>query len=469
MGLTYRSAGVDIGAASRAKKRIQELAQRTHTDRVLTRSGLFGGAVSLPPARQLRRTGLTGCLGFLSSAGEDPAAIVDRCLASLPKGYQPAAFLDYLAASRLEPAAIEALVEGFARRLELAPRIPLIGGETAEMPRVFAPGAWEVVGALFALGEGGAGADLERACSVSRPCLVFSMDGVGTKTGLALAAGRTAGLALDIMHHSLNDILCQGAEGLAFLLYIGCHVRQEAALQPIVQQAQEAAQRLGLALLQVCITEKPQAYLPGQIDVCAAIAGLADAGRLLQGEAVREGDLLVGLASDGLHTNGYSLARRALLEEAGLGLDRHLAELGRTLGEALLEPHRNYAPAVLPLLRVEPCPVRVIAHITGGGLADNLDRVIPSGLRGEIHLSTWEVPPLFRLIQRCGGVPESDPAGRGMLETFNMGIGLVLVVEPGRRAEVLGSLGAAGERAVVIGEIVADSASSSGAKVRLRS
>jgi phosphoribosylformylglycinamidine cyclo-ligase len=322
------------------------------------------------------------------------------------------------------------------------------------------------VGALFALAEGVAGANLARAASYSQPCLVFSMDGVGTKTSLALAAGRTAGLAQDIIHHSLNDILCQGAGGLALLLYVGCHVREEDALQPLVRAAEEEARRLGLALLQMSIAEKPQVYLPGQIDVCAAIAGLADAGRLLQGEAVQEGDLILGLASNGLHTNGYSLARRALLERAGLRLDQHLAELGRTLGEALLEPHRNYAPAVLPLLPGKSSPVRAIAHITGGGLADNLGRVIPAGLGAEIRLGAWEVPALFRLIQRCGEVPESDPAGRGMLETFNMGIGLALVIEPGRREEVLRALSAAGERVMVLGQVVPAAPGGAGHKVR---
>jgi phosphoribosylformylglycinamidine cyclo-ligase len=294
------------------------------------------------------------------------------------------------------------------------------------------------------------------------------MDGVGTKTGLALAAGRTADLALDIIHHSLNDILCQGAEGLAILLYLGCAARDEAALQPIVRKAEEACKRLGLALLQVSVAVKPSVYLPGQVDVCAAIAGLTDAGRLLQGEAVREGDLLVGLASNGLHTNGYSLARRALLGKAGLRLHEQVPELGATLREALLEPHRNYAPAVLPLLADRDSPIRAVAHITGGGLADNLARVIPAGLGAEIERSAWEVPALFRLIQRCGEVPESDPAGRGMLETFNMGIGLVLVVEPGRVGEVLQALKTAGERALILGRIEQHAFGDSGARVRFR-
>lgn len=466
MGLSYRSAGVDIGAATQIKQHINELARRTYTGRVLTRPGLFGGAVSLRSTGTLKNASLTGSLGFLPGAVEEPAEVVERCLAGLPAGARPVAFLDYLAAGSLEPEAVQDLLQGFTRRLVRPPRVPLIGGETAEMPGVFNPGACEVVGALFALAKGTPGAGLARAASLSHPCLVFSMDGVGTKTRLALAARRTAGLALDIIHHSLNDILCQGAEGLGLLLYLGCRARDEAALQPIVRQAEEAARRQGLALLQVAIAVKPQVYQPGELDVCAAIAGLADAGRLLQGEAVREGDLLVGLASDGLHTNGYSLARRALLEQAGLRLDQQVPELQRTLGEALLAPHRNYAPAVLPLLAGQASPVRAVAHITGGGLADNLARVIPAGLGAQVRLGAWEVPALFRLIQRCGEVAESDPAGRGMLETFNMGIGLVLVIEPRRGGEVLQALSAAGERARVLGQIVPDASGGSGARVR---
>jgi phosphoribosylformylglycinamidine cyclo-ligase len=178
-----------------------------------------------------------------------------------------------------------------------------------------------------------------------------------------------------------------------------------------------------------------------------------DEKRLLQGGEVRAGDQLVGLASDGLHTNGYSLARRALLERAGLKLDGKAAELGVTLAEALLRPHRNYAPAVLPLLGGESPAVHAAAHITGGGLADNLARVLPEGLQAVVRLASWEVPPLFRLIQRCGEVPEQDPAGKGMYETFNMGIGLVLVVEPGKVDQVVRGLAAGGERAVLLGEV----------------
>jgi phosphoribosylformylglycinamidine cyclo-ligase len=465
MSLTYRSSGVDIEAAGKAKERIRALALRTHDASVVSRPGLFGGAVRLERGQA---PSLVGALGLMPDDGDggegEPAAVVERCLAGLPPGSRPIAFLDYVACAGLKPDAVERMVGGFADRLARPPRIPLIGGETAEMPGVLRPGRREVVGALFGVrlpeteASGGAG---------PRPCLVFSMDGVGTKTKLGVLARSTGGLALDIIHHSLNDILCLGAAGKALLFYVGCHRTDEELLAPFRDAAAQACARLGLSELEMKVAEKPATYLPGEIDICAAIAGAVDEERLLQGEAVRAGDALLGLASDGLHTNGYSLARRALLERASLKLEGRLQELGATLAEALLTPHRNYAPAVLPLLDERPSAIHAVAHITGGGLADNLARVLPAGLRGVVRLGSWEVPPLFRLIQRCGEVPERDPSGKGMYETFNMGIGLVLAVEAGKSEEVLRRLKAAGERAVPLGEVMAGRRGRAAARVDL--
>ena len=455
MSLTYRSSGVDIEAAGRAKGRIQALVRRTHGDSVVSRPGLFGGAVRLEDGQDPSH--LTGALGFFpDTTPEPPSRLVERCLAGLPPGSLPVAFLDYVASAGLEPGSVERLVEGFADRLA-GLRIPLIGGETAEMPGVLRAGTREVVGALFGIRPAGAGRAAiptgTAPTGAGRPCLVLSMDGVGTKTKLGVLARSTGGLALDIIHHSLNDILCLGAAGLGLLFYVGCHRREEELLAGFRDAATQACARLGLSVLAMQTTEKPGTYLPGEIDICAAVAGAVGEKRLLQGGEVRAGDVLVGLASDGLHTNGYSLARRALLERAGLKLDGRVAELGVTLAEALLRPHRNYAPAVLPLLGGEPSAVHAVAHITGGGLADNLARVLPEGLRAVVRLSSWEVPPLFRLIQRCGEVPEQDPAGKGMYETFNMGIGLVLAVESAKAEEVIRLLAAGGERAVPLGEV----------------
>jgi phosphoribosylformylglycinamidine cyclo-ligase len=185
------------------------------------------------------------------------------------------------------------------------------------------------------------------------------------------------------------------------------------------------------------------------------VAGLADARRVIQGADICEGDRLIGLTSSGLHTNGYSLARRALLDKAGYTLDRRFKELGKTLGEVLLEPHRNYAPAVLPLITGEHYGgIKGIAHITGGGLMENLIRILPAGLGADIRTSCWTVPPIFRLIQEAGKVPDFDPVGKGMFETFNMGIGLVLVAGKQQSTGLIRRLNRTGEQAVDIGCVV---------------
>jgi len=468
--LTYRAAGVDVEANNESNERIKSHVRRTHTDRVLTRAGLFGGALSLRGMEGgLSETCLVGSLGYSSGpeavagfgglGGPSAArtrALVSECRRKLTSRARPLAFLDYLAAEHLHPLQAEVLVGGFADALAgegaAGDPVPLIGGETAEMPSTFQRGAWEVVGALFGLGPGGAG--LGGLSGLAHPVLVFTMDGVGTKTRLAVQVRRTGTLALDILHHSLNDILCQGAQGLGVLFYVGCHRADPALVEPLLASAAEACGGLGMVLLESAVAEKPELYLPGEYDVCASVAGFVDAGALLEGAEIRAGDLLLGLPSSGLHTNGYSLARRALLERGGLRLGQRITELGMTLGEALLEPHRNYAPAVLPLLRDPQLggAIRGVAHITGGGLPDNLVRILPPGLGADVRLSTWRPPPLFRLIQERGSIPETEPEARGMYESFNMGIGLVLVVDASRCGEVQGRLEAAGERSVIIGQ-----------------
>jgi phosphoribosylformylglycinamidine cyclo-ligase len=488
--LTYRASGVDVEANNAANERIRAQVLRTHDERVLTRPGLFGGAMSLRGfTEDLSLARLVGAARAAPPDGPevDAAALVGLLRERLGPRAVPLAFLDYLAAAHLEPQQAADLVGRFAAELLKKPRAVLIGGETAEMPGTFRQGRWEVVGALFgvtgagraggtasdgstagALPAGRAEADLSPASALGHPALVFSMDGVGTKTRLAVSVGRTAGLASDIIHHSLNDILCQGARGLAMSFYLGCHEREEAVVGPLASAVEQRCRELDLAVLDLSVCEKPQVYLPGEIDLCAAVAGLVDADKLIQGAAVRPGDLLLGLASAGLHTNGYSLARRALLERGRYTLEERFPGLAGTLAEALLEPHRCYAPAVLPLLAdpgISPA-LKGVAHITGGGLADNLVRVLPEGLGAEIHLSAWEPPPLFRLIQRAGNVPEQDYQGKGMYETFNMGIGLVLVVDRATAAAVTERLEGAGERVTVIGTVVP--AASPGPEPRVR-
>ncbi len=477
--LTYRASGVDVEANLEANRRIQDYTRRTYTGQVLTRGGMFGGALRLPVVpKPPKRSVLSGRL--VAAQGESPeqvsGQIARSCRSRMSPDSRPFAFLDYLAVARLDPDRAADLVGIFSEVFAAPPRIPIIGGETAEMPDVLREGAWEVVGALFAAGsaepqvrvEEANQIDLSTLQGLGQPTLVFSMDGVGTKTKVGVAAGRTAGLAPDIIHHSLDDILCQGARGIGFMLYVGCHHRDEQLLESVQAAAEQCCRSNGMVLLDLLISEKPHLYLPGEIDLCGAIVGAQEAGRLIQGDSIVPGDLLIGLPSAGLHTNGYSLARKALLERGGLDLDQHIGELGGTLGQALLEPHRNYAPAILPLLADgEPGgALKGIAHITGGGLKDNLERILPPTVRAEIRLDSWQPPPIFQLIRRCGNIPLQDPVGKGMYESFNMGIGLVLVVAPEYSEGVRRRIRDCGQEPVVIGRVVgcADGAQGGGAR-----
>lgn len=461
--LTYRSSGVDVEENLEANRRIQAFTQRTFNNRVLSRTGLFGGAISLTELSEpLVQPALIGRLS--AAEGESPEIVSRRiaqsCRSRSSISEVPLAFLDYLAAARLDANRAADLVGIFSGEFAASPKIPIIGGETAEMPDVFQAGGWEVVGALFALAEVGSAPDrqvsLTALQTLARPSLVFSMDGVGTKTKLGMMTRKTAGLALDIIHHCLNDILCQGARGTGLMLYLGCHHRDERLIEPLFAAAEQCCRSNDLVLLDHMVTEKPDLYLPGEIDLCAAIAGTVDAEGLIQGDTIQVGDQIIGLLSSGLHTNGYSLARKALLDRGGLKLDQRIGELGCTLGEALLEPHRNYAPVVLPLLEnAESAPaVKGIAHITGGGLKDNLGRILPGKLEAEIYLDRWQPPPIFELIRRTGNIPVEDPVGKGMYESFNMGIGLVLVVAPEYSGRILERFKDGGYQAVVIGRVI---------------
>jgi phosphoribosylformylglycinamidine cyclo-ligase len=475
--LTYRAAGVDIDTNNLAVAAIRSHLKRTHTPAVLTRSGLFGGGVSLREFRGFRRPLLVAGLGCRQpgapDAGSGAQAVIRMCEARLHPRARKIAFLDYIAAEHLTVDEIERLVAGFANHFSAEPRTPLVGGETAEMPGTFKSGACELVGSLYGVIDG---ADIEVAgtshCDLaaikhtSNPALVLSMDGVGTKVAIGVMTGESGGLASDIIHHSLNDILCQGARGLALTYYVGCHSRNETLIAGFTRAAERRQVELGLTGLDLVVAANPELYREGAFDICASIAGLADAGSLLQGEGVEAGDVLIALPSSGLHTNGYSLARRALLEKAKLRLDQYRPELGTTLAGALLEPHKCYAEAVLPILgRPGAGGVRGIAHITGGGLKDNLARILPPETAAEIDMSAWEVPPLFSLIRACGNIPLEDPAAKGMVETFNMGIGMVLVVRERKVSQVLTWLEEAGENPLLIGRI--RSAGDAGGKVRL--
>jgi len=292
-------------------------------------------------------------------------------------------------------------------------------------------------GGLFRLGDAG-GDD---------PVLVASADGVGTKLRVAFMTGVHTTIGVDLVNHCVNDILVQGAQPLFFLDYLATgRLDPDVAVQ-IVEGLAGACRANGCALLGGETAEMPGFYADGEYDVAGFIVGVVARGRLINGGTIAPGDVLIGLPSSGLHTNGYSLARRIAFETAGLKADAFVPELGRSIGEALLVPHRSYLPVIRPLFGAGS--IKGMAHITGGGITDNLPRMLPAGMHARIDRSTWQPPAVFRWLQQTGGVPDSD-----MLRTFNMGIGLIIACAADRECELIGTLAGAGEpSAVRIGEI----------------
>jgi phosphoribosylformylglycinamidine cyclo-ligase len=279
------------------------------------------------------------------------------------------------------------------------------------------------------------------------PVLVASADGVGTKLKVAFAANRHATVGRDLVHHCINDILVQGARPLFFLDYLATGRLDPDVVTDVIGGVAAACGEHGVALLGGETAEMPGFYGDGEYDLAGFIVGIVDRRRIVDPSAVRDGDILVGLPSSGLHTNGYSLARRVLLEQLGYGPDDTVPELGRTAASELLEVHRCYLGPVLPLL--EDRLVHTAAHITGGGLTDNLPRVLPDGLRARIKVGAWDVPPVFRLLATAGEVPDDD-----MWRTFNMGVGMVLGVPAKKVGAVLERLRAAGCPGFPMGNVV---------------
>ena len=281
------------------------------------------------------------------------------------------------------------------------------------------------------------------------PVLVASADGVGTKLKVAFMASRHDSVGVDLVNHCVNDILVQGAEPLFFLDYLATGRLSPTVAESIVGGMAAACRDNSCALLGGETAEMPGIYNDGEYDLAGFIVGVVDRERLINGRTIAIGDVLVGVPSSGLHTNGYSLARQIAFERLGLKVDSHVRELGATLGQVFLEPHRSYLSLVQPLL--DGGRIKGMAHITGGGITDNLPRVLPHGTAAVVRLSSWEVPPLFRWLQESGRVPFDD-----MLRTFNMGIGLIIVTTAEQSEALIEELAARGGKdARVIGEIVA--------------
>ena len=280
------------------------------------------------------------------------------------------------------------------------------------------------------------------------PVLVASADGVGTKLMVARMAGDYSTVGRDLVNHCVNDILVQGARPLFFLDYVGAGVLEPAAMEQLVSGVAAACRECGCALLGGETAEMPGFYREGDYELVGFIVGLVDRPRILDGGRVAPRDLILGLASSGLHTNGYSLARKVLFEDLGLAFgDRIPGATGRrAVGELLLEPHRAYLGAVEAVL--EHPGLHAMAHITGGGLTDNLPRILPAGTHASLRVGAWEIPELFHLLQEHGGVSTEE-----MFRVFNMGIGFTLVIDPAAAGEILGMLRAAGAKGLPIGTV----------------
>jgi len=282
--------------------------------------------------------------------------------------------------------------------------------------RTFTPGVLGGIGgfgALFAM-------DRKKW---NEPVLVSSADGVGTKLKVAMATGVHSTVGGDLVNHCINDILVLGAEPLFFLDYLAMGKLDPNVVEQLVDGMSRACRKAGCALIGGETAEMPGFYPPGEYDLAGFIVGAVDRKKLLTGKNVKPGDALIALPSAGLHTNGYSLARKLVFEIAKLKPDTYVAEIGNKIGAELLKPHLCYAPALKDILASGR--VSALAHITGGGIPGNLPRVLPSGVRAEIDLASWPILPIFKYLAKVGKIDADE-----LLQSFNMGVGMILVVPP---------------------------------------
>ncbi len=278
--------------------------------------------------------------------------------------------------------------------------------------------------------------------------MVQSTDGCGTKTLVSVMAGRYEDLGRDLVAAVAGDIVVMGARPLTFLDYLGVHRVEPEVIEALVCGMSEVCAASGIALVGGETAEMPSVYAEGDLDVVGFVTGVVDRGRLITGTAVQAGDTVYAVASSGLHTNGFSLARKLLFEVGGYGIEAVPPELGgATLADALLAPHANYVPGVLRALRAS-VPIHAMAHITGGGLVENLPRVLPAGMQATLNRGSWLPQPIFAMMQRLGAVAESE-----MLRTFNMGVGLAIVAPAGLLHPLEDSFAADGLRVWELGVV----------------
>jgi phosphoribosylformylglycinamidine cyclo-ligase len=281
------------------------------------------------------------------------------------------------------------------------------------------------------------------------PLLVSGTDGVGTKLKVAFATGVHDTVGIDLVAMCVNDVVTCGARPLFFLDYFATGQLDVDVAEAVIRGIADGCSQAGCALVGGETAELPGMYAAGEYDLAGFSVGVVERAKLLDGTRARSGDVVIGVASSGLHSNGYSLARRVLEGEMKLAMDAQLPELGATVGEALLVPTRIYAKAVTALLGELGADVHGLAHITGGGLPGNLPRVLPDGTGARLDLSTYDRPAIFRVIERGGPVEEAE-----LRRTFNLGVGLAAVVAPAEAERAVAAVASAGERAWILGEVV---------------
>ncbi len=279
------------------------------------------------------------------------------------------------------------------------------------------------------------------------PILVSGTDGVGTKLQIAFMTGKHDTIGIDCVAMCVNDVACHGAKPLFFLDYIGTGRLEPKAAADIVKGICDGCVEAGCALIGGETAEMPGFYKEGEYDLAGFAVGIVDKDEVINGSKVSEGDTLIGIASSGIHSNGYSLVRKLFFEVNDYDINSRFDELEGTLGEELLKPTKIYVKTVQAL--TEKHQINGIAHITGGGFVENIPRTIPSGLKAVINHGSWEIPPVFTLMQRLGNIEEKE-----MFNTFNMGIGMVLAVNSSEAESILGTLEDMGEKAYIIGSVV---------------
>ncbi|HUR46150.1 MAG TPA: phosphoribosylformylglycinamidine cyclo-ligase [Candidatus Saccharimonadales bacterium] len=289
-----------------------------------------------------------------------------------------------------------------------------------------------------------------------QPVLVSSVDGVGTKLKLAFAMDKHATIGEDLVNHCVNDIAVLGAEPLFFLDYLGTGKLEPHVFTEIIKGFVRGCARNNCALIGGETAQMPGFYQPGEYDVSGTVVGVVDKPRMLDGKTIKRGDIVIGVESSGLHTNGYSLARKIFFQEMKLKPRSRVADLGNTIGDELLKVHVSYGPLVQTLLRkYNPAAnssrvIKGIAHITGGGFVDNIPRVLPKNCDVVVRKGSWEMLPIFQIIAAKGGVPDEE-----LYQVFNMGIGMTFIVAAGKSDAVLKTIRAEKHKAWVIGEVVA--------------